>query len=102
MKGTHLLPLLILGSCVAPAAVNREAASADPVAAAESGAPDLTPDPHLPWSAERAGHWYSLQPWLVGCNFLPSTASNQLELWQADTWDPSPSSGSSAGRRAWA
>ena len=28
------------------------------------------------------------QPWLVGCNFSPSTAINQLEMWQADSWDP--------------
>jgi len=26
--------------------------------------------------------------WLVGCNFTPSTAINQLEMWQADTFDP--------------
>ena len=26
--------------------------------------------------------------WLVGCNFTPSTAGNQLEMWQADTFDP--------------
>jgi hypothetical protein len=24
----------------------------------------------------------------VGCNFIPSTASNQLEMWQAETFDP--------------
>lgn len=40
------------------------------------------------WSAEKANAWYANQPWLVGCNFLPSTAINQLEMWQADTFDP--------------
>lgn len=40
------------------------------------------------WSAERANRWYAEQPWLVGCNFIPSTAINQLEMWQADTFDP--------------
>jgi hypothetical protein len=25
---------------------------------------------------------------LVGCNFIPSTAINQLEMWQAETFDP--------------
>jgi hypothetical protein len=39
------------------------------------------------WSAERAHEWYSRQPWLVGCNFIPSTAINQLEMWQAETFD---------------
>jgi hypothetical protein len=40
------------------------------------------------WSAEKANAWYDKQPWLVGCNFTPSTAINQLEMWQADTFDP--------------
>ena len=40
------------------------------------------------WSIERATKWYQAQPWLVGCNFIPSSAVNQLEMWQADTFDP--------------
>ncbi len=40
------------------------------------------------WSIEKANEWYSSQPWLVGCNFIPSTAINQLEMWQAETFDP--------------
>src|SRR5258705_2616022 len=40
------------------------------------------------WSAEKANMWYAKLPWLVGCNFSPSTAINQLEMWQADTFDP--------------
>lgn len=40
------------------------------------------------WSVERANAWYAEQPWLVGCNFLPSTAVNELEMWQAETFDP--------------
>src|SRR5690606_15588704 len=40
------------------------------------------------WSEERANEWYTSQPWIVGCNFVPSTAINQLEMWQADTFDP--------------
>lgn len=40
------------------------------------------------WSAAKANEWYAHQPWLVGCNFIPSTAINQLEMWQADTFDP--------------
>lgn len=39
------------------------------------------------WPEEQANQWYSKQPWLVGCNFIPSTAINQLEMWQADTFD---------------
>jgi hypothetical protein len=40
------------------------------------------------WTTARAHQWYDAQPWLVGCNFSPSTAINQLEMWQADTFDP--------------
>lgn len=40
------------------------------------------------WSKERANRWYNGLPWLVGCNFIPSTAINQLEMWQEATFDP--------------
>jgi len=40
------------------------------------------------WTPEQANQWYAKMPWLVGCNFSPSTAINQLEMWQADTFDP--------------
>ncbi|MEP3209647.1 MAG: cellulase family glycosylhydrolase [Maribacter sp.] len=39
------------------------------------------------WSKERAWEWYDQQPWLVGTNFNPSSSINQLEFWQADTFD---------------
>ncbi|MEI7699126.1 MAG: cellulase family glycosylhydrolase [Planctomycetia bacterium] len=40
------------------------------------------------WTAEQANAWYKKQPWLVGCNYMPSTAINQLEMFQAETFDP--------------
>ncbi|MBC9797128.1 cellulase family glycosylhydrolase [Sinomicrobium weinanense] len=40
------------------------------------------------WSEEKANQWYENQPWLVGANFSPSTAINQLEMWQEETFDP--------------
>ena len=43
--------------------------------------------PGLPWAAEAACEWYDTLPWLVGCNFTPSYATNQLEFWQAETFD---------------
>ena len=39
------------------------------------------------WSEARANEWYAHQSWLVGSNFLPSTAINELEMWQVDTFD---------------
>ena len=40
------------------------------------------------WSTQKANDWYAKQPWLVGSNFVPSDAINQLEMFQAATWDP--------------
>jgi hypothetical protein len=40
------------------------------------------------WAEEQAQHWAKERGWLVGCNFTPSTAINQLEMWQAETFDP--------------
>jgi len=39
------------------------------------------------WSKEKANAWYRERGWLVGCNFGPSTAINQLEMWQGETFD---------------
>jgi len=39
------------------------------------------------WPAQQANDWYTHQPFLVGSNFIPSTAINELEMWQADTFD---------------
>lgn len=40
------------------------------------------------WTEAEANAWYARQPWLVGADFLPSTAINELEMWQAATFDP--------------
>jgi GH35 family endo-1,4-beta-xylanase len=39
------------------------------------------------WSEQKANDWYAQQPWLVGSNYIPKSAINQLEMWQADTFD---------------
>ena len=39
------------------------------------------------WTAEQANDWHRKTPWLVGCNYGPAYAINQLEMWQADTFD---------------
>ena len=40
------------------------------------------------WSEQQANDWYAKQPWLVGANFIPSDAINQLEMFQAATFNP--------------
>ncbi len=55
---------------------------------ADAGA-KADPDPAAgKWPADKAWEWYRKQPWIVGCNFLPSTAVNDVEMWQAETFDP--------------
>ena len=49
-----------------------------------NAAPPVEPGP---WPVAKAEGWGREHPWLVGCNFAPSTAINQLEMWQADTFD---------------
>jgi hypothetical protein len=44
--------------------------------------------PSEKWSEQQARDWYAKQPWLVGSNFNPASAINELEMWQADSFDP--------------
>jgi hypothetical protein len=44
--------------------------------------------PESRWSEEQAAKWYAQQPWLVGSNYIPTNAINELEMWQAATFDP--------------
>jgi hypothetical protein len=67
MKKTRLLVLLICSLVLALAPASAPAAR---------------------WSEAKANDWYARQPWLVGSNYIPATAINELEMWQADTFDP--------------
>ncbi len=40
------------------------------------------------WSEQKANDWYAKQPWLVGSNYVPKSAINELEMWQEATFDP--------------
>jgi hypothetical protein len=69
MRQARLATLVLLGLSLGLSAVAGEYAAKDR------------------WSTKRANDWYDAQPWLVGSNFAPSTAINELEMWQADTFD---------------
>jgi len=43
---------------------------------------------NTPWTKQKAKAWYAEQPWLSGCNFQPSSAINQIEMWQSESFDP--------------
>lgn len=40
------------------------------------------------WTEQQAKAWYARQPWLVGSNYTPANAINELEMWQAESFDP--------------
>ncbi|HEY0759815.1 MAG TPA: 1,4-beta-xylanase [Acidisarcina sp.] len=40
------------------------------------------------WPEQQANEWYGRQPWLVGANYIPSDAINELEMFQAETFNP--------------
>lgn len=52
--------------------------------------PFLEHDPELAhrWPEAKAAEWMERNGWLVGCNYVPGNAINQLEMWQAETFDP--------------
>ena len=45
-------------------------------------------DARARWTAGEARAWYARQPWIVGADYIPASAINQLEMWQAETFDP--------------
>ena len=40
------------------------------------------------WPESKAKDWFEKNGWAVGCNYVPSNAINQLEMWQEATWSP--------------
>lgn len=38
------------------------------------------------WNSDQAFSWYNKQGWLVGCNYLPSSCINQIEMFQEGTF----------------
>lgn len=62
-----------------------------PVCAASSSSHSFAASPPgetSRWPEQKAAAWYSAQPWLVGANYVPSDAINQLEMFQPETFNP--------------
>ena len=62
------------------------------------------------WTEARANAWYENQPWLVGADYIPSDAINELEMFQPATFNPelndrelglAESAGMTTGRSSW-
>ena len=60
--------------------------SAVVLVAACSGKQEVTPTSQ--WTPVQAQEWYDAQPWLSGCDYIPSSAINQIEMWSEATYDP--------------
>jgi hypothetical protein len=73
------LVTLLLVACVM-AAVPAAAQSAVPVEMQSAATRPV-------WPSQKAYEWYASKGWLRGCDFIPSSAINQLEMWQAATFD---------------
>ncbi|MBP2161495.1 MULTISPECIES: cellulase family glycosylhydrolase [Asticcacaulis] len=58
------------------------------VASALALAPGLASAETKQWTPQQANAWYAKHRWLVGANYLNASAINQLEMWQADTFNP--------------
>jgi hypothetical protein len=67
-------PLIALLGLILPALISLPRISAADAAASR-------------WTPERAWEWCHSHPWLVGCNFLPSTAVNDVEMWRKESFD---------------
>jgi len=68
----HLVLLLVLIGCKAKEVADVQSAEAKPR--------DI-------WTVQQANDWYQSRDWLRGSDFIPSSAINQLEMWQAETFD---------------
>lgn len=68
-------------ACLALGPMATQAHVVSPAPMASAQAPDR-------WTVSKARDWYARQPWLVGANYATSTAINQLEMFQAETFDP--------------
>jgi hypothetical protein len=78
----------LVGSLVAAGPPRSAAAQATTTRPRTTTAPATAQPAGGQWTPARARAWYDSTGWVVGANFVPSTAINQLEMWQAATWDP--------------
>ena len=60
MNKTVMLATLIVASAILPALAGRTG----------------------PWTKEKAWEWYNAQPWIRGCNYMPASAANRMDMWQ--------------------
>ncbi len=74
---THMILFALVGLLISCGTTNKEAADKKEESTTVRGV----------WSQAQANEWYKKWDWLVGANFNPSSAINQLETWQAESFD---------------
>ncbi|MDX2196409.1 MAG: cellulase family glycosylhydrolase [Cytophagales bacterium] len=40
------------------------------------------------WTIQQAKEWQAKYGWMTGCNYINASSINQIEMWQADTFNP--------------
>jgi hypothetical protein len=90
---TPRLPILVAAALLAApfplfAQTAAPAAQASTQSALYLNAADAVRGNSARWSQEKARRWYADQPWITGANYANASAINQLDMWQAATWNP--------------
>jgi hypothetical protein len=89
---TPRLPILLAATLLAAMPLPASAQTVAQAAPAQSGlyltAADAVRGNPARWSQDKARRWYADQPWITGANYANASAINQLDMWQAATWNP--------------
>jgi hypothetical protein len=62
--------------------------AAAPLQAQNATASEIVRDNPARWTARQANTWYAKQDWILGANYMNASAINQLDMFQAATWNP--------------
>ena len=87
-RAFHFLLLLSSLCLLARLSAIAKTAALRPTHNASTDQPVTSQDQPARWSEAQANAWYAQQPWPVGADYIPRDAINQLEMWQAATFNP--------------
>jgi hypothetical protein len=62
--------------------------AAAPLRAQGTSASEIVRGNPARWTAGQANSWYAKQDWILGANYINASAINQLDMFQAATWNP--------------
>ena len=82
-----LLLAISLAACGSPVATSSASTGSAPATPPPSDTLDVSTVTGR-WSVQRAATYYQSRPWVVGANYNNRDAINQLEMFQAETFNP--------------